>query len=239
MIFFEPIKDWLDLEMKVSQVFLDIGYETEHSKNLQTVRGPVQVDVCATDISSEPNTIYICECKNWQRPVSRSVVADLRTVIHDVGVNFGIIISSQGFQPGAIASAQNTNIYLYTWEQFQQTYAHRWFKFKTKSLHDNFRLLLDCTEMIVGVNLGRLLDQLDQNKMQKFMNLREKYSQVGLTILYAGSQAPVGDFLDRYPNPTQNPIPYLNKSFSAYGDFLENILRDATQAQEEFLNILR
>jgi hypothetical protein len=46
----------------------------------------------------------------------------------EAGANVGFIISSNGFQSGAVETAKNTNIDLVTWEEFQSRFYDRWFE---------------------------------------------------------------------------------------------------------------
>ena len=50
--------------------------------------------------------------------IPKEKVLALRTIVDDIGADKGFIISQVGFQSGAIEACQNTNIQLYTFEEF-------------------------------------------------------------------------------------------------------------------------
>lgn len=56
--------------------------------------------------------LTIVECKQWNRMVGRNVVAAFRTIIDDLGAHKGVIVSTKGFQSGAIGLAVDTGIAL-------------------------------------------------------------------------------------------------------------------------------
>src|SRR5690554_488282 len=91
---------WEDLQNKVALILMECGFEAETPKIIETVRGKVEIDVFAIDNSVKPNTTYLCECKYWKNPIPQTVIHAFRTVISDYGANWGLIISSNGFQSG-------------------------------------------------------------------------------------------------------------------------------------------
>jgi hypothetical protein len=127
MIFKNKPTDWKDLELRVGQILSECGCRVERGKHLRLPRGEVDVDIYARDLTREPNLVIVCECKHWKTKVPQSTVHSFRTVMNEVGAHVGFIISSRGFQRGAIESVRNTNIELVTWEQFQERFYERWF----------------------------------------------------------------------------------------------------------------
>jgi hypothetical protein len=98
--------DWQDLENRVCQIFLEIGRTATRRKSTKTVRGRVDVDVVARDKARRPHVLVLCECKFWNRKVSKTVVHAFRTVVQDSGASLGFLISDAGFQSGGRGSAQ-------------------------------------------------------------------------------------------------------------------------------------
>jgi hypothetical protein len=90
MIFSGPPRDWEDLETKVSRIFTEAGCIASRGKTIETVRGPVDVDVVVDDKTRRPHTLILCECKNWNREVPRTVVHAFRTVVQDTGGQPGL-----------------------------------------------------------------------------------------------------------------------------------------------------
>jgi hypothetical protein len=126
VIFSDKPRDWKDLESKVCQIFLECGCQTERSKHIVLPRGEVAIDVYALDTVREPNLIIVCECKHWRKRISQSVVHAFRTVVAETGAHVGFLISSAGFQTGAVETAKKTNLELVTWQQFQERFYDRW-----------------------------------------------------------------------------------------------------------------
>ena len=91
-------KDWRDLQNKVAKIFMDIGFETFTEKTISLVRGTVEVDVYAQKKKAKTYTVYIAECKYWNKPVPKQIVHAFRTIISDFNVQAGYIVSKSGFQ---------------------------------------------------------------------------------------------------------------------------------------------
>jgi hypothetical protein len=118
--------DWEDLENKVCQIFSEMGCTATRRKSIKTVRGRVDVDVVVRDKTRRPHILILCECKYWNRKVSKTVVHAFRTVVQDSGASLGFLISDAGFQAGAYEAALKANIKLVTWKQFQAEMHDRW-----------------------------------------------------------------------------------------------------------------
>lgn len=119
-------KDWKDLQESVAKILNECGINSEVEKEVSTVRGNVEIDVYAIDKSYVPKSVFICECKNWKTNIPQEKVYALNTVVQNIGGNFALLISKNGFQPGAIEASKNTNITLLTWEEFQDLYKKKW-----------------------------------------------------------------------------------------------------------------
>jgi hypothetical protein len=75
-----PHKTWRELQDKMGLILSDCGYETVTEKEISIGRGKSGVDVYARR-SDGVHTTIICECKNWNRKVPRSIVKSFRTII--------------------------------------------------------------------------------------------------------------------------------------------------------------
>lgn len=126
MIYANEPSSWQDLQQKVCDILAVCGCESAVEKTIATVRGDVSVDVYAADHAIKPSLTYICECKYWSTPVTKTIVHSFRTVVADSGVHLGYIISRSGFQSGAFAAAHNSNLKLVTWTEFQGIFLDRW-----------------------------------------------------------------------------------------------------------------
>jgi Restriction endonuclease len=139
MIYCSEPTDWKNLQYLVASIFREIGCETFTEKEINTLRGKVEVDVYAKDNQSTPESLYICECKFWSYPVPKNVVHAFRTVITDSGANHGYIISKKGFQSGAHDAALNSNITLRTWNEFQEEFLSIGNQASIDKLHSKLR----------------------------------------------------------------------------------------------------
>ncbi len=119
MIEKQPGKDWRDLQCCVAAILRECGFIAETEKTVTMARGKAEIDVYATDLSTTPKSIYLCECKRWISPVPQGEVQTFRTIVADSGAHFGLFISSHGFQSGAYDVVRHTNIHLLDWEAFQ------------------------------------------------------------------------------------------------------------------------
>jgi hypothetical protein len=85
-------------------------------------RAAHDVDVYATFMRSGILCTWVIECKLWKSRITKEKVLALKSVIEDLGADRGIIVSEEGFQPGAQDAARGTNITLVTsLEDFETT----------------------------------------------------------------------------------------------------------------------
>lgn len=126
LIYSSSPKDWKDLQNKVAAIFEDIGCKVAIEKNIQTARDTVNVDVFVEDTTNVPPSIYLCECKFWDRPIPKKEVHAFRTVVSDFGAHHGFLISKKGFQDGARDARNWSNVHVVDWDQFQKEIYPRW-----------------------------------------------------------------------------------------------------------------
>ncbi|MBD3924283.1 restriction endonuclease [Nocardioides cavernae] len=118
--------DWRDLQRAVGDVLEECGFLVKVEHVLQTVRGATEVDVYAEEVIRGRKSIVLCECKHWKARVPQNVVHGFRTTMADTGANIGYIVGSSGFQAGAFAAVESTNVKLLTWTEFQAEFEHQW-----------------------------------------------------------------------------------------------------------------
>lgn len=126
MIESPPGDDWRDLQERVATILRESGLDAEVGVQLALARGGAEIDVLATDPTTTPPGLYLCECKRWRTNVPQAEVRAFRTVVADAGAHFGLFISSTGFQSGARNVVAHTNIHLLDWVQFQDLFVERW-----------------------------------------------------------------------------------------------------------------
>ena len=170
--------DWRDLQNKVAQILQECGFSVDIQKDINTVRGIVNIDVIAQDITRKPISTYLCECKHWQTRVPKSVVHSFRTVVADYGANWGFIISSGGFQRGACEAAVKTNIRLLVWEEFQEIFVNQWIvKYMLPRIHKVSDPLIKYTEP-TNPQIFHKAKKLDPVSYNQFVDLRNKYTDL-------------------------------------------------------------
>ena len=145
MIFNSKPPNWKDLQKYVCQVFREMGCLAEEGKQIETIRGASIADVYIVDSAKAPEMVYIVECKYWNKRVPKSEVRVFRTIISDYGAHMGIIISQKGFQKGAYDVAINTNVHLFSWEEFNSYFFNRWLRSMSKNLEVQARKLIKYT----------------------------------------------------------------------------------------------
>lgn len=178
-IYDELPEKWEDLQNQVAKIFLDLGFETTVEKDITTVRGVVNVDVFAYKMNLTTKEIHIAECKHWGTAVPQQIVHGFRTVVADYGANAGYIISSKGFQTGAYKAAENSNVSLLSFDEFQAEFRTRWLN----AVVDDLELL--------GYPLRKYTDPmedfynnafvaLDEIGKVKFCELQKQYMHISL-----------------------------------------------------------
>ena len=175
MIFSTLPLTWKDLQERVCQILNQCGYYAESPKEISTARSSkLEVDVYAED-NSIHRQIIICECKYWNSNIPQSVVHAFRAQLDDIGANLGLLISKNGFQPGAVTAARFTNIKLLSWKEFEILFQPLWYK-------KYFLLRIDeiCDAFIeynepVNSRIFKKADALPIDHYQRFIDLRKKH----------------------------------------------------------------
>lgn len=165
--------DWRDLQTAVANILSESGFSVEVEKVIQTVRGRAEIDVYGQEVVEGRTYTVLCECKNWAARVPQNVIHGFRSVIADAGANLGYIISTAGFQSGALTAAEMTNVRLVTWQEFQAEFEQSWIThFLQPTLNGRLDTLWRYTEPIPPY---RLLDRLDESAQRAFIGLREAH----------------------------------------------------------------
>lgn len=114
--------NWRDYQRAVAQAFRDLGCNAEVDKTIHSASGPQDVDVYVTFRQFGYECRWIVECKLWSSRVPKDAVHTLRSKVLNAGADRGVIFTEVGFQSGARAATQHTNILLQTsLEDFQRT----------------------------------------------------------------------------------------------------------------------
>lgn len=114
---------WREYQDKTAEFFRSLGCEAEVDVLVKGVRGEHKIDVWVRFRRFGLETKWVVECKFWNTAVTKEKVMALRSIVEDVGADRGILISSAGFQSGAIRAAQNSNLTLTSLEKLEETSA--------------------------------------------------------------------------------------------------------------------
>lgn len=88
------------------------SFKIEHNRRVAAHDGIFQIDIMASFVALGVRMTIICECKQYKRPVERSKIVELQGKIQSIGANKGILLSTSGFQDGAIQYAKAHGISL-------------------------------------------------------------------------------------------------------------------------------
>jgi hypothetical protein len=227
-----PPTSWQDLETGVARILTECGYDAEVQKNVDLARGDATVDVWADDHSSPQNVIAV-ECKHWVRPATKNVVHAFRSVVGDSGANTGFIVSSAGFQRGAIEAAEYSNVRLLDWHQFQEIFALRWYKrYMTLTLSEQTSSLQEYTERY-NARVIRDSASISQDKLQQLRILRDRYKPLAECV-YAFN--PIHDLV--MPGGAKlPPLPLRRTRFNPFRSNETGLMSsDMTSISEDMLN---
>ncbi len=85
MIEEQPGTNWYDLQQRVAAILGEAGLAPEVGRILRLARGTAEIDVYATDPTTTPSAVYLCECKRWSTRVPQAEVQTFRTIVSDAG----------------------------------------------------------------------------------------------------------------------------------------------------------
>lgn len=162
-------KDWKNLQNIVCKLLNEAGYPSESPKEIDTVRGKVEVDVFSTS-NDELIKQFICECKFWSTAIPKEKVHAFRTVVNDSGSMVGIFISQNGYQSGAYEAAYCSNVLLKNWNEFLELIEKQWLKKQLVGIKQIAHPLSVYTDF-----LDVPFENLAENEVKEYKKLNEKY----------------------------------------------------------------
>jgi len=233
--------DWRALQKESGAILRECGFTVEVGKVLQLARGSVELDVYAVETVNGRTYSIACECKHWRSRVPQTVIHAFRSVVSDLGVNLGYIISSGGFQSGAFSASELTNIKLLTWEEFQGEFRETWLeKHFSPTITDELTAII---EYISPLPPDWFM-KVPEHEVPVLRSLREKHLPFGLLMLSFTSYArmlrhkgfpelPIRDRLtQRFSDSIAIPDSILDAI--GYRDFLDLVLEYGRMAASEF-----
>lgn len=102
--------DWYDYQEETAAFFRRLGLDARTNVRVQGVRTQHDVDVLVKMHHVGFDVTWVIECKHWKNPITKLHVLGLRTIVHEIGADRGILLCEAGFQSGAIEAAQLTNV---------------------------------------------------------------------------------------------------------------------------------
>lgn len=88
------------------------GFYIIHNHKIETDDGNYQIDIYAEFVALSVCFKVIAECKRYTRPVEREKIVVLSEKVRSLGGHKGILISTSGFQSGALQYARKHGIAL-------------------------------------------------------------------------------------------------------------------------------
>ena len=82
------------------------NFEITHNVRIPVEDGTYQIDVYAVFTAMGVEFKVLCECKQYSSPVGRDKVVILNDKLKSIGAHKGILLSTSGFQSGAIQYAR-------------------------------------------------------------------------------------------------------------------------------------
>jgi hypothetical protein len=103
---------WRQYQEQAAELFRELGFNVHTDLRVTGARGSHDVDVYASFERAGLAVNWIIECKHWKRPVDKSHVLTLRSIVEDVGADRGILLSESGAQIGAVAVTHKSNVHV-------------------------------------------------------------------------------------------------------------------------------
>lgn len=179
-----PPTGWQDLQEQTARILSECGLTVEIEKTIPLARGTIEVDVYAVDTENTPQGVYVCECKDWKKRISKEKIHSFRTVVIDSGASCGFLISSEGFQSGARDAAQFSNVKLQTWDELEAFWQERWItKYMKPRLADIPEELMDYIDPLGSSRVKRMLVTLSDARRKEFLELHRDHRNRTAPIL--------------------------------------------------------
>lgn len=234
-IYTEAPSNWKDLEEKTSKFLTELGYACEIEKDIETVRGIVNVDVIAKS-KEIPSATVICECKCWNKAIPQTVIHSFRTVINDYGANFGIIISKKGFQSGALEGVKNSNILLFTWNEFQDYFKSKWIKKKSVEISKITKPLYDYVSVAFRIFFKEEYNSLSTENLELFEQLTQQHFDIAFyssNHQYLSLETREFD-IDMFEMMFNAAKKDFKKDFFSYEEYFEFLIKNSESGVKDF-----
>lgn len=109
-----PRNDGSELEQKVAALIASLGYSVRTNVMLEGRSGARhEIDVLGEKADALSSFTVAVECKAWEQPIEKDVVAKFSYVLNDLGLREGIIVALGGARTGATKAAAELGIALW------------------------------------------------------------------------------------------------------------------------------
>jgi hypothetical protein len=231
---------WQALQTEVGRILSECGFAVEVEKKIGSARGAVELDVYAEETVRGRRYAIACECKYWKSRIPQAVIHGFRTVVQEIGANVGYIVSMEGFQSGAVAASELTNLKLVTWQEFQGLFEESWFEeFFTKQIDEKLDGLMTYAEPFLPAWFERMIEE----DKSMYFSLKEKHDLFGIVMQSLGpytrilSKGPIPNLPLRSrlkPDPALSTIPDQILDETGYRELLEASIAHGEAALAEF-----
>ena len=116
--------NWKAYQEEVAEFFRALGCDAQVEAIVTGARGVHEIDVWVQFKKFGLQVKWAVECKAWNTNVPKEKVLALQTMVNDIGADRGFLISTTGFQSGAIRASERTNITLTNLEDLRKITAH-------------------------------------------------------------------------------------------------------------------
>lgn len=106
------LPNWSQYQENAAEHFRGLGLFAETNVSIAGARAVHQIDGVVRFERAGIAQLWLVECKHYARPVAKEKVLAFRAVVEDVGADRGFLLSENGFQRGARAYAEKTNVLL-------------------------------------------------------------------------------------------------------------------------------
>ena len=103
---------WYKFQEEIKDHFISIGADAQTNVRVQGVRTSHDIDVFVRTKFLGEDLVWLVEAKYWKTKVSKAHVLAFRSIVEDFGADRGFMVSSAGFQKGAVEASRDTNVKL-------------------------------------------------------------------------------------------------------------------------------
>ena len=106
------LPSWSEYQEEVADFFRALGLTADTNVTVAGVRTSHDIDVRVSAHFAGVDLLWVVECKQWKRRVTKNHVLALHTIIQEIGADRGFMMAENGYQAGAVEAAASSNITL-------------------------------------------------------------------------------------------------------------------------------